>query len=41
MPRVANSGKSADPSFHQESPLLKHRSDAKDDFKNKRGVGVF
>jgi hypothetical protein len=33
-------GKSADPILHRESPLLKNRSDATGDFKDKKSVGL-
>jgi hypothetical protein len=39
-PSAANLCKSADPILHQESPLLKNRSNATGDFENLKSVGV-
>jgi hypothetical protein len=36
--RAANSGKSADPILHLDSPHLKSCSNALGDFKNKKGL---
>jgi hypothetical protein len=40
MPRSVNSGKSADPVLHWESPHLKIHGNATGDFKNLKSVGV-
>jgi hypothetical protein len=40
MPRAANPCKSADPILHREPPLLINHSNATDDFKSLKSVGV-